>query len=466
MLLPTTISWVPNRNGWPEVMCTPLRSSSPCGDTPRTDTFASELLPIRRRSITTMSSLERSDRPSAAGATSGCSSNRPAVSRSIWLTSSELAERRSTITLSGAPVSTRVACNPRASISTPANTNTTSATPPTVRSVVNRRAHRLRHTYENGMLIMAGSSDHAQAVDDRRPDHAHGGQGPGHERGKDSRPERQRDREGLDADHGEEAWEREPEAVHDWEGERQPDHTADQANQQGLTDDENGDVAALEPQGLQHGVLSRALARGHHDRVRQHQQNDAHDHERDHLERRDDSGGHRHEPLLEFALALGLGGCPRVREIAVHGRGHGCHGTRRIDLQDEKPGVHGPARLALLHLLVQVLPVEEHLRFVHRRIAAGVDPPHHKLPRPGVDVAFHRDHVAQFEAVLPRQLATDDAGVALLLKCVQLVRRDLKLGIEGEVRARVDREAGPEVLEVVRVSVHAPEPVRPRHAHD
>src|SRR5690348_10352817 len=229
MLLPTTISCVPNRNGWPDVMRTPLRSSSPCGDTPRTDTFASELLPMRRRSITTMSSLERSGRPSAASATSGCSSNRPAVSRSIWLTSSELAERRKTITLSGAPVSTRVACSPRASISTPANTNTTSATPPTVRSVVNRRAHRLRHTYEKGMLIMAGSSDHAQPVDDRRPDHAQGGQGTGHERSEHGCAEGQHDSERLDADHREESGQRHPETVHDREGEGQPNQAADQA---------------------------------------------------------------------------------------------------------------------------------------------------------------------------------------------------------------------------------------------
>jgi len=48
--------------------------------------------------------------------------------------------------------------------------------------------------------------------------------------------------------------------------------------------------------------------------------------------------------------------------------------------------------------------------------------------------------------VLLRQLATDDAGVALLLERGQLVRRQLELGIEIEVRVRVDRERGQKFL--------------------
>jgi hypothetical protein len=51
---------------------------------------------------------------------------------------------RSTITLSGWPVATRVLRMPSLIISTVANTNTTSAMPPAVSSVVTRRTHRLR----------------------------------------------------------------------------------------------------------------------------------------------------------------------------------------------------------------------------------------------------------------------------------------------------------------------------------
>src|SRR2546422_2063361 len=74
--------------------------------------------------------------------------------------------------------------------------------------------------------------------------------------------------------------------------------------------------------------------------------------------------------------------------------------------------------------------------------------------------------VAELEAVLLRQLAADDAGVALLLERRQLVGRQLELGVEIEKCLRIDRHSLPEVLEVVRVAVDTAEPVRPRHGGD
>src|SRR4029077_11812624 len=105
--------------------------------------------------------------------------------------------------------------------------------------------------------------------------------------------------------------------------------------------------------------------------------------------------------------------------------------------------------------------LKEHLGLVGRRIATSVDPPHHPLPASRKDVAFHRDHVAELEPVLLRALAADDARVALFLERRELVRRYLELGVEIEVRG-IDGEPRPEVLEIVRISVYAPEPFAPR----
>ncbi len=144
MFLPTTISCVPNWKARPSVTRKPGRSSNAWGDTPRTTTLLIPFVVFLKRLITTTTSRDSSGRPSLAGATSGWVSRTLAVPRSIWLTSSEPAARRSTMAFSGEPVSTSVASRPWASIKTPANTNTTSATPPRVRAVVRRRAQRLR----------------------------------------------------------------------------------------------------------------------------------------------------------------------------------------------------------------------------------------------------------------------------------------------------------------------------------
>jgi hypothetical protein len=96
------------------------------------------------RLTSTIVSLETMRSPSAPNATSGWLSISAACTRSIALCTSVCAERRITTTLSYDPVSTSVLRSPSSSISTVANTNTTSAMPPAVNTVVSLRAHRLR----------------------------------------------------------------------------------------------------------------------------------------------------------------------------------------------------------------------------------------------------------------------------------------------------------------------------------
>src|SRR5213594_3241744 len=158
--------------------------------------------------MTRITSLDRIARPSAPCATPLSASSTSAVARSTWLESSDVAERLSTITLSGEPVSTRVASRPRASMSTPANTNTTRATPPTVSAVVRRRAQRLRQLYTNGMRAMSRLPHRPQAQHDGHADDAIGGDRGGCEPGQQGRAETQCDRERGDVDHREESRER------------------------------------------------------------------------------------------------------------------------------------------------------------------------------------------------------------------------------------------------------------------
>ncbi len=115
---------------------------------PRMTTLDGLVVPRLFRVISTTSSRAASGPPSAARATWGRLSTSGAWSRSTELSISDLAPCRSTTTLSGEPVSTSVARNPSDSMSMAANTNTTSAMPPTVRAVVRRRASMLRRLYE------------------------------------------------------------------------------------------------------------------------------------------------------------------------------------------------------------------------------------------------------------------------------------------------------------------------------
>src|SRR3989475_1767708 len=262
--------------------------------------------------MTRITSLDRIARPSAPCATPLSASSTSAVARSTWLESSDVAERLSTITLSGEPVSTRVASRPRASMSTPANTNTTSATPPTVSAVVRRRAQRLRQIYENGIRIMAGLSYRPQANDDRHPHDAVCGDGRGGEPGEEGRPDPQRHGEGRDVDHREEGRERLREPLHDREREQQPEHAARERDHERFAEHQAREVASRETERLQDRVLAGPLPHRHEDGVREHQEDDPDDHDGDHLQRRDDRRRHLDEALLEFALTLGLRGGARV----------------------------------------------------------------------------------------------------------------------------------------------------------
>ena len=153
MLRPATISEVPARNHRPSMMCTWGRSSMPSGGSPRTTTFCGLSLPRFGICVSTSVSLETSGVPSAPRATSGMVSRSEAWSRYTALWISVCDDWRSRIALSRLPVDTSVFCSPASSISTAAKTNTTSAIPPAVRSVVSLRVQRLRKMYENGIFI-------------------------------------------------------------------------------------------------------------------------------------------------------------------------------------------------------------------------------------------------------------------------------------------------------------------------
>jgi hypothetical protein len=138
------ISLVPGRNMRPSITRTCGRSSSPSAEVPRTVTLLG--LPLLRlgRLISTTGSLLTRRRPSPLVAMPSRLSTIAAWPRSMPLLISAPAPLRSSSTLSGWPVATSVARMPSPIISTVANTNTTSAMPPAVSSVVTRRTQRLR----------------------------------------------------------------------------------------------------------------------------------------------------------------------------------------------------------------------------------------------------------------------------------------------------------------------------------
>ncbi len=94
--------------------------------------------------FSTTTSLDTSGAPSAPRATCGRLSKSAACSRAMPLCTSVAAPLRIASTLSAEPVATSVCRSPASSISTAANTNTTSAMPPAVSTVVSRRTQRLR----------------------------------------------------------------------------------------------------------------------------------------------------------------------------------------------------------------------------------------------------------------------------------------------------------------------------------
>src|SRR5947208_16118601 len=283
------------------------------------------------------------------------------------------------MTLSGEPVSMRAASRPRASMSTPANTNTTSATPPTVSAVVRRRAQRLRQIYENGIRIMAGLSHRPQADDDRHAHDAVGRDGRGGEPGEERRPEPERHGERRDIDYWEEGRERLREPFHDREREQQPEHPSRERDHERFAEHEARELASREAERLQDRVLAGPLPNRHDDRVGEDEKDDPDDHDRDHLQRRDDRRGHLDEALLEFALTLGLRGGARVHELRIHRRRDAGQRVGRPDAQDVKPGVHRASGLPLAHLLVEVGVLDEQLGLIRRRVQTDVDPAHHTL---------------------------------------------------------------------------------------
>ena len=112
----------------------------------------------------TTTSLELMGRPSADRATCGMLVTIPAASRSMMLMISLAAALRTTVTLSSEPVDFNVCCTPLAIINTAVKTNTTSAMPRIVKTVVRRRDDELRKIYFSGICI--NLPDVPQAFDD------------------------------------------------------------------------------------------------------------------------------------------------------------------------------------------------------------------------------------------------------------------------------------------------------------
>ena len=106
----------------------------------------------------TTTSLELIGRPSVDRATCGMLVTMPAASRSIMLMISLAAALRTTVTLSSEPVDFNVCCTPLAIIRTAVKTNTTSAMPRIVKTVVRRRDDELRKIYFSGICITRHAS--------------------------------------------------------------------------------------------------------------------------------------------------------------------------------------------------------------------------------------------------------------------------------------------------------------------
>jgi hypothetical protein len=134
----------PGWNRRPSVTRTCGRKTKPCAPAPRMTTLDALPPPRRGSEISTTVSFDTSGMPCASRAMAGWLAAILAMLRSMPLCTSVSAERRVMTTLSYSPVVTSVVRKPSSSISTVANTNTTSASPPAVSAVVRRRAHRLR----------------------------------------------------------------------------------------------------------------------------------------------------------------------------------------------------------------------------------------------------------------------------------------------------------------------------------
>ena len=146
MFEPTTISAEPGAKVRPAVSFTCGRSAKPADPTPRITTFEGFCAPRLGSEISTTVSLDTMRRASAPSAIAGFISTTFAWSRPMPLWISVSAPLRIATTLSYSPVVTKVCLRPASSISTAANTNTTSASPPAVSAVVSRRVQRLRTT--------------------------------------------------------------------------------------------------------------------------------------------------------------------------------------------------------------------------------------------------------------------------------------------------------------------------------
>ena len=311
--------------------------------------------------------------------------------------------------LSGCPVATSVCLSPASSISTAANTNTTSAMPPAVSAVVSLRGQRLRTTVGERDRHRSGSArspDRAQPVDDPHRRRAHA-------RARAPRRRRRRARTRSAAPPCARVTSNTGNSVPICAANPSPTGkvsampmaAADRRDRERLAENQRGARRpGAKPSALSvaysasrsRAVIAMVLAITAMMITITTKETIA---DRDH-----DRLGLRDEAELERLLGLGerLGErvpeqrVDRVADLAPRDR------RRRCRREDRRPGRRAAAA-ALLHRLVQVVPVEEHLRGVGLRLGAVVDAAHHELPGAGEDRPAQRHHVAHLEAVACRR---------------------------------------------------------------
>ncbi len=188
-----------------------------------------------------------------------------------------------------------------------------------------------------------------------------------------------------------------------------------------------------------------ALAHRHDHRVGRHGHDDPDDQEGDQPDGHQDGLAHRDEPHLKRPLGFGQGFGERVLEGRVDRPGHRCGGMRVGDFDDEDAGLVGPALGSGLEALVEIVPMEKQLVFVHRPLAAAVNPPNRHRPVTAEDRALQGDVVADLPPEAPGKPAADHAALTVFAECVLLIlwQNEFRVEVEkglafnGEVREKI-----------------------------
>jgi len=211
-----------------------------------------------------------------------------------------------------------------------------------------------------------------------------------------------------------------------------------------------------EPQGLENRVFAEPLPGGHGHGVGDHGHDDDDYHVGNKPDGDDDGLGHGDEPQRKGLFGLGHGLGQGIPEGPVDGRGHvGRLGGIRHAYHVEA-GLVRAARDGLLHGLVQIIPMEEHLGLIGGLVLAPVDAAQHELPVAGEDGPLEDDGVADLPAEPLRQLAPCHAPLAVAQRGRELVGGKDELRVELQVALHIHGEIGEEIF---FIDIDAAEPV-------